>query len=333
MPTPLLRESWNGCRSPGNNEPRAAQGQSARGRIEGTLLLGQQSVLFSEEFLRQLEHLTMLARRPVAGHLRGHHRSRRTGSGMIFTDYRPYSPGDDTRNLDWGTYLRLDRLVLRLFEEEADLPVYVFVDVSRSMDFGTPSKFDFARKFAAAIAYVALINHDRVSLVAFSDGVIAEMPARRGKSQAWRLLHFLERLQASGGTSLQTAFRSFFGARRTRGLAVVISDFLDREGFERSFQLIREYRHDVFAVHVTSPEEVEPVLADEVILVDSERGDSAQTRVTPDLIKAYRETFLHYCAEIEGFCRSHGWGYLRTSTQTPLEELMLKALRDEGLLR
>ena len=275
----------------------------------------------------------MLARRPVAGHLRGHHRSRRTGSGMIFTDYRPYSPGDDTRNLDWGSYLRLDRLVLRLFEEEADLPVYVFVDVSRSMDFGTPSKFDFARKFAAAIAYVALINHDRVSLVAFSDGVIAEMPARRGKSQAWRLLHFLERLQASGGTSLQTAFRSFFGARRTRGLAVVISDFLDREGFERSFQLIREYRHDVFAVHVTSPEEVEPVLADEVILVDSERGDSAQTRVTPDLIKAYRETFLHYCAEIEGFCRSHGWGYLRTSTQTPLEELMLKALRDEGLLR
>lgn len=252
---------------------------------------------------------------------------------MIFTDYRPYSPGDDTRNLDWGTYLRLDRLVLRLFEEEADLPVYVFVDVSRSMDFGTPSKFDFARKFAAAIAYVALINHDRVSLVAFSDGVIAEMPARRGKSQAWRLLHFLERLQASGGTSLQTAFRSFFGARRTRGLAVVISDFLDREGFERSFQVIREYRHDVFAVHVTSPEEVEPVLADEVILVDSERGDSAQTRVTPDLIKAYRETFLHYCAEIEGFCRSHGWGYLRTSTQTPLEELMLKALRDEGLLR
>jgi uncharacterized protein (DUF58 family) len=295
--------------------------------------LVQESVLFSEEFFRQLEHLTMLTRRPVAGHLRGHHRSRRTGSGMIFTDYRPYSPGDDTRNLDWGTYLRLDRLILRLFEEEADLPVYVFVDVSRSMGFGTPSKFDFARRFAAGIAYIGLINHDRVSLVAFSDGVIEEMPARRGKSQVWRSLHFLERLEASGGTSLQTAFRSYFGARRTRGLVVVISDFLDREGFERSFQVIREYRHDVFAVHVTSPEEVEPVLADEVLLVDSELGYSARTRVTPDLIKAYCETFRRYCAEIEAFCRGHGWGYLRTPTQAPLEELMLKALRDEGLLR
>lgn len=292
----------------------------------------QESVLFSEAFLRQLEHLTMLVRRPVAGHLRGHHRSRRTGSGIVFADYRPYSPGDDTRNLDWGTYLRLDRLILRLFEEEADLPVYVFVDVSRSMDFGTPSKFDFARRFAAAIAYIGLINHDRVSLVAFSDGVIGEMPARRGKSQIWRSLHFLEGLKASGGTSLQTAFRSFFGARRTRGLVVVISDFLDRE-IERSFQVIREYRHDVFAVHVTSLEEAEPQLADEVLLVDSELGHSARTRVTPDLIKVYRETFRRYCAEVEAFCRGHGWGYLCTSTQAPLEELMLKALRDEGLLR
>jgi len=295
--------------------------------------LAQEGVLFSEEFLRQLEHLTMLTRRPVAGHLRGHHRSRRTGSGMIFSDYRPYSPGDDTRNLDWGTFLRLDRLILRLFEEEADLPVYIFVDVSRSMDFGAPSKFDFARRFAAAMAYVGLINHDRVSLVAFAEGVVEEMPARRGKSQVWRSLHFLERLRAMGGTSLQTAFRNFFGARRSRGLVVVISDFLDQEGYERSFQVIREYRHDVFAVHVTSPEELEPALDDEVLLVDSELGSSTRTRVTPDLIKAYREAFLRYCAEIESFCRSHGWGYLRCPTQAPLEQLMLKALRDEGLLR
>ena len=295
--------------------------------------MAQESALFSEEFLRQLEHLIMLARGPVAGHLRGHHRSRRTGSGMIFTDYRPYSPGDDTRNLDWGTYLRLDRLIVRLFEEEADQPVYIFVDVSRSMAFGAPSKFDFARRFAAALAYIALINHDRVSLVAFADGVVEEMPARSGKNQLWRSLHFLERLQASGGTSLRNAFRSYFGARRRRGLVVVLSDFLDEEGYERSFQVIREYRHDIFAVHVTSPEEGEPRLADEVLLVDSETGYSARTRVTPSLIRSYREAILRYCGEIEGFCRARGWGYLQTSTQASLEALILKALRDERLLR
>jgi uncharacterized protein (DUF58 family) len=295
--------------------------------------LVQESLLFSEEFLRQLEHLTVLSRRPVTGHLRGHHRSRRTGSGMIFTDYRPYSAGDDTRNLDWGTYLRLDRLILRLFEEEADLPVYVFLDVSRSMGFGEPPKFDFARKFAAALAYIALINHDRVSLVAFADGVIQELPARRGKNQVWRVLRFLERTEPAGGTSLQGAFRSFFGARRTRGLAIVISDFLDREGFEQSFQVIRQFRHDVFAVHVVSPDELEPPLADEVLLVDSEQGTASRVRITPDIIEDYRDTFRHYCSEIEGFCRTHGWGYLLGSTAAPFEEIMLKALREEGLLR
>lgn len=293
----------------------------------------QESLLFSEEFLRQLEHLSMLTRGPVAGHLRGHHRSRRTGTGMIFTDYRPYSVGDDTRNLDWGTYLRLDRLILRLFEEEADLPVYIFLDVSRSMDFGSPSKFDFARKFAAALSYVGLINHDRVSIVAFADGVVEEMPARRGKNQVWRSLHFLERIKPQGGTSLQAAFRAFFGGRRTRGLVLVISDFLDREGYEQSFQVIRQFRHDVFALHITSPEEAEPVPGEEVLLVDSEIGGATQMRVTPEVARAYRENFRRYCAEIEAFCRSHGWGYLRTLTNAPFEELMLKALREQGLLR
>lgn len=293
----------------------------------------QENLLFSEEFLRQLEHLTMLTRRPVAGHLRGHHRSRRTGTGMVFTDYRPYSTGDDTRNLDWGTYLRLDRLILRLFEEEADLPVYIFLDVSRSMGFGTPSKFDFARKFAAALAYIGLINHDRVSIVAFADGVVEEMPARRGKNQVWRALHFLERMEAHGRTSLQAAFRSFFGARRTRGLAVLISDFLDPEGFEQSFQVIRQFRHDVFAVHIMSPDELDPPLADEVLLVDSESGASNRVLVTPELVHAYHDSFQRHCGEIEAFCRSHGWGYLRSSTAAPFEEMMLKSLREEGLLR
>src|SRR5258708_25532855 len=120
------------------------------------------------------------------------------------------------------------------------------------MDFGALSKFDFARRLAAAIVYIALINHDRVSLVAFSDGVIEEMPARHGKNQVWRSLHFLKRLEASGGTSLQTAFRSFFGGRRARRLVVVVSHFLDLDGFEPSFQGIREHRHDLFPCHPLS---------------------------------------------------------------------------------
>ena len=291
------------------------------------------SVILSEEFLRQLEGLALVTRRSVAGHLRGHHRSRRTGVGMVFTDYRPYSPGDDTRNLDWGTYMRLDRLILRLFEEEADLPIYIFVDTSASMGVGESAKLDFARRFAATLAYVGLLNHDRVSLVAFADGVLSEMPARRGKNQMWRALHFLERLRADGRTSLQNAFRGFFGARRTRGMVIVASDFLDRSGFEPAFQVIRQFGHEVFAAHIISPEDRDPEFGDDVILVDSEDGESIKAHLTPELLAAYRDGFAKYCSGIEAFCRSHGWGYLRADTDAPFEKMMLLALKQEGLLR
>ena len=137
----------------------------------------------------------MAMRRPVHGQLKGVHRSRRVGSGMVFTDFRPYSAGDDIRHIDWGIYLRMDRLILKLFEEEADLPIYLLVDASRSMDYGTPSKLDYARKLAAALCYVGLLNHDRVNLVSFADGAVEALPARRGKSQAPQAFRFLESIQ------------------------------------------------------------------------------------------------------------------------------------------
>lgn len=250
---------------------------------------------------------------------------------MIFSDYRPYTEGDDTRNLDWPTYMRLDRLILRLFEEEGDLPIYIFVDASRSMAFG--GKFDFARRVAAAVAHIGLINHDRVSLVGFAEGVVREMPAGRGRHQLWRTLHFLEQLESAGRTSLHAAVRSFFGAARTRGLLVVISDLLDRQGYEPAFQVIRKFRHDVFALHVVSDEDESPELEEETVLIDAEEGTAIEARVGSELLADYREAFKRYCAEAEAFCRSHGWGYLRARSNMPLEHLMLKALREEGLLR
>jgi uncharacterized protein (DUF58 family) len=291
------------------------------------------SPLLEESFLRKLELLAMVTRRPAHGQLKGAHRSRRVGSGMVFTDFRPYSVGDDLRNIDWGIYLRFDRLILKLFEEEADLPIYVFVDASRSMAYGQPGKLDYARRIAAALSYVALLNHDRVNLIAFADGVVQVLPARRGKNQAPQAFRFLESIQASGLTSLQSTLRRFFGAPRTRGLAVVISDFLDPEGIEPAFAVLRRFRHEVVAIHVISPDEREPQLPEEVVLVDAEEGTSNELEVTPSLLEAYRDMLLRHVREIEGYCRKYGWGYVQARTELPLEDLMLKTLRREGLLR
>jgi len=295
--------------------------------------LAASSALLDESFLRKLQVLSLAPRRPAYGQLRGMHRSRRTGSGLVFTDFRPYSAGDDIRRIDWSIYLRLDRLVLKLFEEEADVPIYLFLDASLSMDFGTPTKLEYARKAAAALAYVALLSHDRVSLVAFADGIVQALPTRRGKNQAPQAFRFLESIRASGRTSLHATLREFFGSPRTRGIAIVISDFLDPDGIEPAFAVLRRFRHEVAAVHVVAAEERDPPLPEEVVLIDAEDGTANELEVTPSLLEAYRETFARHVRDIEAYCRKYGWGYVQAATEVPIESLMLRVLREQGLLR
>lgn len=289
--------------------------------------------MFSDSFLRQLQLLTLVTRDRAHGQLRGAHRSRRVGTGMVFADYRPYSEGDNIRHLDWGTYLRLDRLILRVFEEEADLPTYIFVDVSKSMDHGRSGKLDYARQIAGALAYVALLNHDRVNLAAFADGLREMLPTRRGRHQTGNVFSFLAGLTGGGRTRMDTALRRYFSVSRTLGLVVLISDFLDPTGFEEAIAVLRRSRHDVVVLQVISPAELDPELPEEVVLVDAEEGTATELEVTPALLTAYRDTFEQHARAIEACCRRFGWGYARALTDVPFEDLVLRLLREQGLLR
>ena len=161
----------------------------------------------------------------------GEHRAKTTtASGIEFADYQQYVSGEDTKNVDWRTYLRLDKLIVRLFEEEADLPIYIFFDASASMGHGASAKFDYARKIAAALCYVGLLNQDRVNLIGFADGIAQELSARRGKHQIWHAFRFLESVESGGITAMEKAFKGFFSSRRRRGLVVVVYDFMDEAG-------------------------------------------------------------------------------------------------------
>lgn len=252
---------------------------------------------------------------------------------MEFKDFRPYSEGDDLKNIDWRTYLRLDRLVVKLFVEEADLPIYLFLDTSASMQLGEPSKIDYGRKVAAALAHIGFINMDRVSLIAVADGVVQDRSAMRGKNQSWPAFEFLQSLRAAGPTTLAAAFKRYFSIPRARGLIVVISDFLDPAGFEPGLTVLRHLRQDVLALQLVSPQELNPPVADEAELVDCEDDSVIVERLTPALIDAYRAAFDEHCAAIDAFCAKNGWGYVRANTSDPFEDLVLRALRKEGLLR
>src|SRR5438876_8472909 len=136
--------------------------------------------LFDTDFLKKLEYLSLISKRVFRGSLMAQRRTMQMGSGIEFADHRDYTPGDDFRYIDWNLYARHNELLLKRFQEEEDLHVYLLVDASRSMAFGDPPKFDFARQVAAALAYIALADLDRVAITAFADDVHADLPLTRG---------------------------------------------------------------------------------------------------------------------------------------------------------
>src|SRR5215207_7572875 len=161
--------------------------------------------LLDPKFLAKLEQLELVSRKIFLGRMKGERRSPRKGQSVEFADYRNYVVGDDLRFLDWNLYARVDRLFLRLFMEEEDLHVYVLLDNSLSMDFGTPTKLHYAKQVAAALGFIGLCNLDRVVVEAFNDNLTQSLPAVRGRRSLWRLLDFLGKVEPAGPSDLKQA--------------------------------------------------------------------------------------------------------------------------------
>src|SRR5271157_272042 len=153
-----------------------------------------QTSLLDPQFLHRLEQLELVSRKIFLGVMKGERRSKRKGQSVEFADYRNYVKGDDLRFLDWNLFARLDKLFIRLFMEEEDLHFYVLIDNSLSMDFGNPTKLHYAKQVAAALAFIGLVNMDRVVVEAFSNQLGPGLPAVRGKRSLWRVLDFLQKL-------------------------------------------------------------------------------------------------------------------------------------------
>lgn len=290
------------------------------------------STLLEASFLRRLEALTLRSRRIYRGMLRGERRSRTMGRGVEFADYRPYQVGDDFRYVDWNIYSRLDRLFIKLFSEEEDINVHLFVDASHSMDWGAPSKLEYAVRLAAAIGYVGLHALDRVGAVAFSDRVRGTLAPHRGRAQTIRLFDFLAGISGGGPSDLRAAMREYVFRTRRRGLLIVISDLWIPDGYEEGLKLAQYHRFEPFLIHVVSEDEVSPTVRGEARLVDVETGAASEVTVDGYALEAYTRARDAYFAGVERFCVQHQIDYLRTATTIPFEDLVLRYLRMGGLL-
>jgi len=291
------------------------------------------AALLPPDFLSRLERLMLLARKTQLGMSKGERKSKRKGSSVEFADYRDYVQGDDLRHVDWNVYGRLESLYLKLFQEQEDLTVHLLIDASRSMGFGTPSKLELAAKLAAAIGYIGLAGYDRVSAEAFSDGITQRLSPCRGKAHTARLLGFLGALNADGRTALEESTKSYVLRNRARGVAVLFSDFLDPEGFEGCIRRLLQTGSDCYAIHILSRDEIDPPIAGDLKLLDSEFAMHVEVSASPGLLKRYKQNLAGFCESIRQHCLARGVGYIFAPSDESFERLTLDVLRRGGMLR
>jgi uncharacterized protein (DUF58 family) len=289
--------------------------------------------LLGPELMAQLERLELVSRKIFRGRLKGERRSTRKGQSVEFADFRNYVPGDDLRFIDWNTYARLDRLFLKMFFEEEDLHFYALIDASESMQFGTPSKLRYACQLAAALGFIGLIRADRVRIETLGQPAGVPAPVFRGRSSVWRMLGHLDSISGGESGSLASGVKNFCIRNPGRGIVVLISDLMDKQGYAAALKMLLARQMDIYVVQVLSAEEIEPDIKGDLKLIDCEDHDVAEISASAPLLRRYQRTLSAFVDSAREFCNRRGMNYLLANNQVPVEQLVSSYLRKRGLVR
>jgi uncharacterized protein (DUF58 family) len=292
-----------------------------------------QSTLLPPDLMAQLERLELVTRKVFRGRMKGERRSKRKGQSVEFADFRGYVPGDDLRTLDWNLYARLDKLIIKLFLEEEDLHFFTLIDASLSMDFGQPTKLQYAKQLAAALGFVGLIRTDRVRIETLGQDTLHRGPVLRGRRGVWRMLEYLDAIEAGETASLAEGVKNFCVRNAGKGIVVLISDLMDKNGYESALRYLVSQQMDVYVIHVLSQEELDPDVKGDLKLVDCEDQDIAEIAVSAPLLAKYKSTLNAFVSGAQDFCNRRGMNYLLANNQTPVKDLIGTYLRRRGLVR
>lgn len=322
--------------------------------------MSNETALLDPTFLGRLARLRLAARRRFAGVTAGSRRAKGRGASAELADHRRYDTGDDLRRIDWNAYARFEELILRLFIAEEDLSVYFLIDTSASLgtissavhvpsgresvraaggkstpddgprssdERGRPTKLDVAKRLAAGLGYIALTSNERVSVMPFSSRAHSIFAPSRGRRRLGAFLRHLERLRAENGTDLNRAVNEFLDRRPKAGLVIVLSDFLDPRGYRSAIDRLCAAHHEPVLFHILSCDDVEPAPGSDVLLVDSETGDSIRVSLDSTTLTAYRKRLQQFLDELQIYARKRGIHYaLIVEDLRPIEDSILDYL-------
>lgn len=276
--------------------------------------------LIDQKFLERLERLTLHWQKSFPGLVGGHNASRYAGSGQEFLDHRGFHQGDDLRAVNWRAYMRLEKLILKLFQVEPRVPVRILLDTSASMTTGDPSKFDYARRLAASLTYVGLVRLETILLQPFDSTLHDPINCGGGRHRFRPVVDFLEALKPGGRSNFSAALRQFIAEYPQRGLVILISDFLDDQDAEKPLQYLADFGHELFVIHLWGADDRNPPHNGELELEDAETGESVKLNFDEEARAAYVQAFDNYARSIRELALRKGGRYIGLATNTPIEQ-------------
>ncbi len=286
--------------------------------------------LVDRNFLERLERLTLHWQKSFNGLVGGHNVSRFAGPGQEFLDHRSFHQGDDLRAVNWRAYMRFEKLFLKMFQVEPRVPVRLLLDVSASMEAGSApgeqSKFDYARRLAAALMYIGLVRLDSILLQPFSSRLLDPFLCSGGRHRFQPGENYLRALKAEGKTNYFEVARDYLTTYPQRGLTIVISDFLDDTDCYRPLQYLADFGHELLLVQVWGSEDREPSLDGEIELVDAESERHMKLMLDRQACQAYTEAFDAHSLEIRKLALRNGGRYAGLVTTVPVEEAIFGPL-------
>lgn len=290
--------------------------------------------LVDRRLLEKLETLTLRWQRSFRGLVGGHNVSRYAGPGQEFLDHRNFHPGDDLRAVNWRAYMRLDKLFLKMFQTEPRTPVRLLLDASRSMtagaEAGATSKWDYARKLAAALTYVGLVRHDSLVLQPFHERLDDSFLASGGRHRFGPVADFLTSLQPRGSSHLLEIARQFIGKYQKPGLLIVISDFLEDGDVFKPLQYLADFGHELLLVQIWTPFDREPIAEGDLSLIEAESEQQLEISFDEAARERYTKAFDAHADAIETLALRNNGRYAGLGTDMPLEEAVFGLLNHAG---
>lgn len=280
--------------------------------------------LVDRRFLERLERLTLRWQKSFPGLVGGHNLSHFAGPGQEFLDHRNFHQGDDLRGVNWRAYMRFEKLFMKMFQVEPRVPVRFLIDISASMTVGhapgDPTKFDYARKLAAALVYVGLVRLDSILLQPFSGRLHHPMIASGGRHRFQSAERYLRDLRAGGSTHYFDLARQFLSNYPQRGLVVILSDFLEDGDCMKPLQYLADFGHELLLIQIFGVEDRTPSDLGELELVDAESGAHLRMAIDDETRAEYTREFDQYQLQLQALALRNGGRFASISTHLALED-------------